>query len=118
MNPKEKDILIQQMKKYGDKSEKLYQICLDDFCETVLDPTTWIYNQTGMRKSWENFKEEIIKTKNIGKLMLNCSFSKYMKFMYDTYPEGFGDAIKNCYENNLDMDGAEIFHKLITDNFK
>ena len=111
MNQKEKMNLIQKLKKYGDESEKLYQNCVN-VCPDLLDPTIWIYNQTQMRQSWEIFKADIMKTKDFGKLMLNCSFSKYMKFMYDTYPAGFGDEIKNCYENGLVCDGAEIYHKL------
>ena len=112
MNQKEKMNLIQKLKKYGDESEKLYQICVDE-CPDLLDPTIWIYNQTQMRQSWEIFKADMVMKDNIvSTLMLNCSFSKYMEFMYDTYPVGFGDEIKNCYENDLVCDGAEIFHKL------
>lgn len=101
------------MKEYSIKSEELYRVCCDEGYEGLFDPVIWIQNQDKMRKSWEEYKSNMEKKPSFfSKLMLNNSFSKYMSFMYDTYPSGFGNKLEECYNNNEVIDGAEIFYKL------
>ena len=45
--------------------------------------------------------------------MLNNSFSQYMSFMYNNYPSGFGDKLKENFDKKIISDGAEIFNDLI-----
>jgi hypothetical protein len=66
-----------------------------------IDPITWICNQNKLRSSWEMFVE---KSNNLGvykPIIMENEFSKYMKFMYDSFPAGYCDIInKNIIENN------------------
>ena len=103
----------EQMEKYAIKSQELYKICCQEGCKGIINPTSWILNQDTMRKSWEEYKKDMeSKPLFFSNLMLNNSFSKYMLFMYNTYPSGFGNKLKECYKNNQVIDGAYIFYNL------
>ena len=108
-----KDDVIKKMEEYGKKSEDLYKICVEECCDDLPDPITWIHNQDKMRSSWEDYNKDMSSMPDLMRnMMLNNSFSTYMSFMYDTYPDGFGRELKYCYDNNIVCDGAEIFIKL------
>ena len=112
--------VIRKMKEYADVSDKLYKKAQQELTEEdtddILDPINWLGNQFAMRASWESYVSSI----RDGKLpeflkdqmLKNNPVSKYLKFMYDTYPAGYGDElIKRC-NNNVGCDGAEIFMRL------
>ena len=108
---------IQQIKedmdKWGHHSEQLHQEAIQDQCDGLLSPLRWIFNQDSMRKSWESWRNDMKTKPPIAQQLLgNNSFTKYMDFMYDTYPSGFGRALKYSHENEDYCDGAEIFYKL------
>lgn len=108
-----KNNLTTQMENYYDESHKLYKRCCEDRCDGIVDPVNWIFNQDKMRVMWETYKQDVEnKTEIIKNAMLNNSFSKYMDFMYDTYPTGFGNKLKECYDNKINFDGAKIFYNL------
>lgn len=110
----EKQNIITKMEDYHDKSKELYKVCCEEGCENVINPILWIFNQDKMRYMYELHKKNIETQKEPFKtIMLNNSLSKYMKFMYDTYPCGFGNEMKRCYDNNIEFDGANIFIKLM-----
>ncbi len=102
-----------KMEEYSNKADELYKICINDGCDNLCNPTIWIFNQDKLRDSWEKY---IKSTENLPEFiknsMLNNSYSNYMSFMYNTYPIGFGNKLKECYNNKIDCDGAEIFYKL------
>jgi hypothetical protein len=103
----------EQMEYYSKKSNELYKACYDEGCNGIIDPVTWIFNQDKMRHAWETYKMNTEKSpENLRNVMLNNSFSKYMSFMYDTYPPGFGNKLKKCYDKKINFDGAEWFYNL------
>ena len=110
-----KQNLTNKLYEYQEKSKELYTICHDEGCDNLPDPTNWIFNQDKMREMWENYKARCDECDHImlKNMMLNNSFSKYMEFMYDTYPCGFGNEFKHCYDNEVEFDGTETFSKLI-----
>jgi hypothetical protein len=100
--------IVSKMEEYSAQSRELYNICCDNGCENLVDPTNWILNQDKMRMAWEKFKGEI----KSDVFMNNNCFTTYMDFMYNTYPPNFGNKIKECYANNVDFDGANVFVQL------
>ena len=105
--------IISEMQNYAIKSQELYKICCNEGCEGMICPTTWLFNQDSMRNTWETYiKNMDNKPDFFRNMMLNNSHSKYMLFMYDTYPPGFGNKLKECYDNKVDCNGAEIFWNL------
>jgi hypothetical protein len=105
--------IITDMQNYAIRSEELYKICLNEGCEGIIDPTTWLFDQDSMRYTWEKYIEEFENKPDIIKdMMLNNSYSKYMLFMYDTYPPEFGNKLKECHQKKIDCNGAYIFWKL------
>lgn len=81
-------------------------------CPDLSDPLIWLLNQNEMRLSWQLYNEELNNTKFKSK-MLDTPFSKYMQFMYNTYPPGFGDILNKKYETTEKVDTAQIYHDLI-----
>ena len=78
------------------KANELYEECLADACVYVIDPVKWLWHQTKMRKSWEDYKSVMNKNPEIIRhVMMNNSLSRYMDYMYDTYPEGIDIQLKN-----------------------
>lgn len=104
-----------RLEKMDDISKKLYIKCMNTKCENLPDPVNWIYNQDIMRKAWEEY---INKNSDVDipifmkKLMLNNDFSNYMKFMYENYPSGFGNKIKQACDKKEKFDGAKIYYDL------
>lgn len=105
------------MEKISDESDILYANCGDE-CD-VLSPTMWLFNQDQMRKMWEEFK---IKTETLhenpsmriySNTILNNSCAKYMEFMYQNYPPGFGREMEKSYSDGVTSDGAKTFLNLI-----
>ena len=93
------------------KAEELYKVCLN--VDEILDPNNWLYNQDKMRTIWEQYKLGLANmSKFMRKGMLNNSYARYMEFMYDNYPAGFGNKLLECYDNNLDCNSIEIFNDL------
>ena len=79
-------------------------------CKSI-DPVTWIYNQDKLRNTWEKFTE---KSNDLGiytPILLDNEFSKYMKFMYDSFPPGFGNLIKETISSNMDIKKMTPYEK-------
>lgn len=97
----------------GDNAYKLYNNALNDHCEHLLKPTDWLYNETAMRESWNKFKLECNKSGELIRTsMLNNSFSKYMDYMCENYPIGYGKITKEKLTNKQVLDGAKIYYEL------
>jgi len=98
------------------KAEKMYKLCLDEISidhgyDKLVDPMTWLVNQDDMRKSWEQFLKTLETVPDMLKtIMLNNSFSKYMEFMYNTYPVGFGNEIKEL--NDYKPSHEQLINKI------
>lgn len=77
----------------------------------ILDPVQWVYNQTEMRESWEKYLNDISQIENgeFLNMQINNDLSKYMNYMCENFPMGFGDALLYKVKNNLFCDGAEIY---------
>ena len=76
-----------------DKAKELHIKSKTFDCNGV-DPVNWIYNQDKLRKSWEIFNK---KAENMGPFkdaFINNDWYKYMQFMYDSFPAGYGDLIQ------------------------
>jgi hypothetical protein len=114
MNEIDKQKLKIKMEIMNNVSKELYNKCLTDpGCENLVDPVNWIYNQDKMRTMWEMYKPTYKDQSNLFKMCIaNNNFSKYMDFMYDTYPIGFGNKLKECYNKNIPFDGAQEFYSL------
>lgn len=113
-------------------SKQLYDDCIKDEeiseeeKKQLLNPTKWLSNQQNMREYYEHYiqyTKEIseIKIEEIGnvldditvKELVNNKFVKYMKFMYDNYPVGYGETIKAKHKNKEFYDGAEIYYEMV-----
>ena len=78
-------------------AEELYSKIKDKSSE-VPSPASWIYNQNIMRKIWEEFYSKACNNPEpLRSFILGNAYSRYMKFMYDSYPPGFGDEILKSY---------------------
>ena len=101
-----------EMKKNDKKAIKLYKKSLSDGYD-LFDPYTWIYYQDKLRIYCEKY---IINADRNSKLekkrIINNSFSEYMLFMYNTYPSGLGNKLKEYMNNKENHDGAEIYYNL------
>jgi hypothetical protein len=82
-------------------------------CPGLPNPTEWIMNQASMRASWERYytitdrKREPFRS-----IMLRNPYSKYMRFMYESYPPGFGDEIIKAHQEGRPFDGAVVYYHL------
>ena len=45
--------------------------------------------------------------------MLRNSYSKYMRFMYESYPPGFGDEIIKAYQEERPFDSIAVYQQLM-----
>lgn len=102
------------MKNYEITARKLYEQCIAEDCKGLVDPIQWIMNQDQMRMMWEKFVSKFDHTSNkiITDVLLNNKFSDYMKFMYQTYPAGYGNKLLEGFRKGGWVDGAEIFFTL------
>lgn len=80
------------------------------------DPVGWIRIQNKMRELWESHLNCPLNGKSdfdlfINKLMCSDSNSlyKYMNFMYNEYPPGFGEMLSDSYKKSIPFDRTEIF---------
>jgi hypothetical protein len=77
-----------------------------------MKPYIWLLNQDLMRKSWNEFTNNIV----FNKIMVNNAVSKYMTFMYDNYPQHFTSTIKYYNDENVCYDEAELYYDLAKKN--
>jgi len=54
-----------------------------------------------------------LKNNTMANIFVNNDFTKYMKFMYDSYPANFTNEIKKHMKEFRYSDGSEIYYKLI-----
>jgi len=76
-----------------DKANELYLKSKTIDCNSI-SPINWLYNQDKLRSAWEFFVE---KSKNLGpfeSIIMDNEFTQYMRFMYDSFPVGYGEIIK------------------------
>lgn len=86
------------------------KVCPGDV--VLLDPTSWLANQTQMRVLWEKYQTEMNSSSStLNPLTMNNEFAQYMRFMYTSYLDGFGRAILNKHGR---CDGAEVYCDLMT----
>jgi hypothetical protein len=82
-------------------------------CPSLPDPTQWILNQASMRATWEKFFHNTYKkSEPIRSMILRNPYCKYMRFMYDSYPPGFGDEIIKAYQEGRQFDGLQVYQQL------
>jgi len=93
------------------KSEELFELAKQDIVDEDfnINPATWIFNQTKMRTTWEKHKIAFDNLSPVGVIMMNNPFSNYMKFMYDNYPPGFGEALATRLRAG---DMSEVYYDL------
>lgn len=103
-----------KMEILNDISKQLYNDCIKETFNdiNILDPVNWLANQENMRKLYESYINKTILSNNtLTENLINNKLIKYMKFMYDNYPIGFGDElIKKCKNKEI-WDGAEIYYE-------
>jgi hypothetical protein len=103
-----------RMEIMADIAEKLHNDAKTEGCMDLPDPSVWILNQNKMRESWEKYSNTTNEKMGIfGAVMLDNSFGRYMKFMYESYPPGFSDEIKKVYHKGGVFDGALTYYKLM-----
>ena len=109
----------QKMAINAQTATNLYQQALQEEIQyptgyKLLDPPEWIGNQTAMRTMWKKHETDL-KTKSacISIFLTNNKFTEYMRFMYSTYPEKFGDTLKQQSQQQCILaDGAEVYYML------
>ena len=82
-----------------DKANELYLKSKTFDCKSI-DPINWLYNQDKLRNAWEFFVE---KSKNLGpfeSIIIGNEFTQYMKFMYNSFPVGYGEILKKELKSN------------------
>jgi len=114
----DKTKVIKELVNKYDESEKLYNICVNDGCEDVVDPQNWLHNQDQMIDNWQKFKIICESQGPSGDILLNNSFGKYMNHMCESYPLEFGNKVRENYNNKIQSDGAEIYYELMTQQNK
>jgi hypothetical protein len=109
--------------KLSEESNKLYNVCKEENVESIVTPSIWLLNQDTMREKWDEYYELLDKVTDGSKeVLMNSSLAKYMSFMYDSYPEGFGkklfeycekeECISNKGKGNMKYHAAEIYLSL------
>lgn len=109
--------------KISDEANVLYKNCEEEGGEDLMDPTVWLLNQDIMRRKWVDYKILLQNVPEESKNeLLNTNLAKYMKFMFDSYPDGFGKKLFECCDNvqkpnvgkrNIKHDAVEIYLSLI-----
>jgi hypothetical protein len=94
-----------------DKANELYIKSKTIDCNSIC-PINWLYNQDKLRNAWEFFED---KSKNLGpfeSIIMDNAFSQYMKFMYNSFPVGYGEILKKEAKSNnlLEKFGQNIQH--------
>ncbi len=102
----------QKMQEISTTADGLYHAAKRD-CPGVPEPMGWILNQAAMRASWERFHAITDRKREpFRSIMLRNPYSKYMRFMYESYPPGFGDEIIAAYKEERPFDGAVVYYHL------
>jgi len=102
----------QRMLEMSNTADGLYHAAKRD-CPGIPTPTEWILQQATMRASWERWYTITNKKREpFRSIMLRNAYSKYMKFMYDSYPPGFGDEIMKAYQDGTSFHGVQTFLQL------
>ena len=105
----------QRMQELSDAADGLYHAAKRD-CPGIPEPMGWILNQAAMRATWERFHAITDRKREpFRSIMLRNPYSKYMKFMYESYPPGFGDEIIQAYKEERPFDGAVVYYRLMFD---
>ena len=104
-----------ELEEKGRQAEMLFAAariaCMGD-SHCLLDPTSWLANQTQMRVSWEAYRTKMNSLPNtIKNVMMNNEFAQYMGFMYTSYVDGFGQSVLDRHGH---WDGAEVYVDLMT----
>lgn len=94
----------------------------------ILNPSNWLDNQTLMRKKYEEDtsysnqltfdipNDEGVIIKYTSKDFIETNIDRYMKFMYNNYPIGYGEELIKNFKINGFCDGAEIYYEKIKTN--
>ena len=105
--------LAEEMRTYAITATEMYNICIKEINNQVVDPIFWIYNQEKMRLSWEQYIDSLENVSGFMKeTMLNNNFAKYMQYMYDKYPPGYGNAIHKAYKAGIKLDAVDTYFNL------
>jgi len=83
-----------------DKANELYIKSKTIDCNSI-SPINWLYNQDKLRSAWEFFVE---KSKNLGpfeSIIMDNEFTQYMRFMYDSFPVGYGEIMKKDAKSKI-----------------
>ena len=87
-----------------DQAQNLYTTAVADGAANALDPVNWLANEDAMRSECEDVFAHAT--------FCNNSLADCMQFMCNSYPRGFGNAIKKSYQDGLFFDGCETFLQL------
>jgi len=106
------EAIKKRMEEIAHTAEGLYNSVTRD-CPGLPSPTKWILNQANMRASWERYYHITNRKREpFRSIILRNSYSKYMRFMYESYPPGFGDEIIQAYKEERPFDGAVVYYHL------
>lgn len=109
------DTIRTRMEEISKTAHELYNGVKRD-CPSLPDPTQWILNQAVMRAAWEkSYHSAAKKSEPLQSMILRNPYSKYMRFMYNAYPPGFGDEIIQAYKEGRTFDGVAVYYRLIND---
>ena len=106
---------ITHMDKLYEEANKLYNICKEENTPNIVTPTIWLLNQDEMKLKWADYNVLLEKISEDSKnVLINSSLSKYMTFMCDSYPDGFGKKLFEYCDNsakrtNIKYHAAEIY---------
>jgi len=94
------------------------QIAKNNDLIEIFKPIIWLANQTLMREFYEKYNYKFNELKNkcpdnilVDKFIDN-EFIIYFKFMYNNYPDKYGEEIKKKYDQVTFCDGAELYYEL------
>lgn len=87
------------------EAESLYDAAIADGCRSMFKPALWLMHQDEMRQGWETFVSMM-------PVVEPNSFTRYMQFMYDSYPAGLGREAAAAAKEGREFDGAEAYLRL------
>lgn len=87
--------------------------------EIMPPPSTWIWNQTTLRENWTKINyildendDTIATVKDKSRIIRESATFRYMKFMCENFPPGFGDEMKKSFKENTEFDPPRVFFEL------
>jgi hypothetical protein len=123
-----KNALNEQIENYK-KNQEIDEIFnAIELREDILNPSNWLNNQSLMRKKYEEDtsysnqltfdipNDEGVIIKYTSKDFIETNIDRYMKFMYNNYPIGYGEDLINQIKINGFCDSAEIYYDKIKAN--